>query len=163
MSPEIGTILVTGGYGFIGSNLIQRLSRTGAQVVVLDLQAAPTFPPNSGERGTETADDVEFIVGDIRDRSLCRRAMNGVDAVVHLAAESGIPPSVEDPERNFSVNVDGTLSLLLAAKEVGVRQFILASVWPRSLDGMTLRSMNARQRGPSLRTAPASWPPRPIA
>ena len=127
MSTEAGTVLVTGGCGFIGSNLIQRLSRTGARVMVLDLQSSPIFPRNSGERGTEAATNVEFIVGDIRDRALCQRALSGVDAVVHLAAESGIPPSVEDPATNFSVNVDGTLSLLLAAREAGVRQFILAS------------------------------------
>ena len=127
MSLEKGAILVTGGCGFIGSNLIQHLSRTGARVAVLDLQTSPILSVNSGEPATEAADDVEFIVGDIRDRELCRRAMTGVDAVVHLAAESGIPPSVDDPEKNFSVNVDGTLSLLLAAKDAGVRQFILAS------------------------------------
>jgi UDP-glucose 4-epimerase len=127
MPRETGTILVTGGCGFIGSNLIQFLSRAGLRVTVLDLEPAPIFFPDSGEHGSGAAHDVEFIVGDIRDRDLCRRAMIGMDAVVHLAAESGIPPSVEDPETNFLVNVDGTLSLLLAAKDAGVQQFILAS------------------------------------
>ena len=123
----MGTILVTGGCGFIGSNLIQHLSREGLRATVLDVRPAPILPWGSVGSRSAPPDDVEFIVGDIRDRHLCRRAMKGVDAVVHLAAESGIPPSVEDPGTNFSVNVEGTLSLLLAAKEEGVRRFILAS------------------------------------
>ena len=127
MPRDTGTILVTGGCGFIGSNLIRHLSLAGKRVAVLDLESAPTCAPDSDESPAGSGEDVTFIVGDIRDRDVCRRAMTGVDAVVHLAAESGIPPSVDDPETNFSVNVDGTLSLLLAAKDAGVRQFILAS------------------------------------
>ena len=123
----MATILVTGGCGFIGSNLIQSLSREGVRTIVLDVRPAPMSSRGSAGSGSGPADDVEFVVGDIRDRRLCRRAMKGVDAVVHLAAESGIPSSVEDPDTNFSVNVEGTLSLLLAAKEEGVRRFILAS------------------------------------
>lgn len=127
MPRDTGTILVTGGCGFIGSNLIRHLSLAGKRVAVLDLESTPIYPPDSDRSSTQSREDVTFLVGDIRDRDVCRRAMAGVDAVVHLAAESGIPPSVEDPETNFSVNVDGTLSLLLAAKNAGVRQFILAS------------------------------------
>ena len=111
----IGSVLVTGGCGFIGSNLVQRLAASGIRTTVLDLNA-----------GQQHDAGIRFVAGDIRDRALCRDAMNAIDAVVHLAAESGIPPSVEDPETNFSVNVNGTLSVLLAAKDAGVRQLILA-------------------------------------
>jgi len=127
MPRDTGTILVTGGCGFIGSNLIRHLSLAGKRVAVLDLESAPICAPGSDGATTGSGENITFIVGDIRDRDICRRAMAGVDAVVHLAAESGIPPSVEDPETNFSVNVDGTLSLLLAARDADVRQFILAS------------------------------------
>ena len=127
MPRNTGTILVTGGAGFIGSNLIRHLSRAGKRVAVLDLDSAPTCAPDADDPAARSGEDITFIVGDIRDRDVCRRAMQGVDAVVHLAAESGIPPSVEDPETNFAVNVDGTLSLLLAAKDASVKQFILAS------------------------------------
>jgi UDP-glucose 4-epimerase len=114
----MGKILVTGGSGFIGSNLVRRLAREGAPVRVLDVRQPPT---------SVAEDDVEFLIGDIRERELCRRALKGMDAVVHLAAESGIPPSIEDPEGNFAVNVGGTLNLLLAAKEESVHRFIFAS------------------------------------
>jgi UDP-glucose 4-epimerase len=116
-------ILFTGGCGFIGTNLVHYLSRQGLRTRVLDLKPAPISPISPDG----FSDDVEIVAGDIRDQRLCRQAMEDVGAVVHLAAESSIPPSVEDPETNFSVNVEGTLNLLLAAKDAGVKRFVLAS------------------------------------
>ena len=122
-------ILVTGGCGFIGVNLVRSLSKEGKRVRVLDLCPAPICVAG-GEaflRDSWKANDVEVLVGDVREKNLCQRAVRGMDAVVHLAAESGVLASFENPEKYFSVNVEGTLNLLLGAKEENIRKFVFAS------------------------------------
>ena len=122
-------ILVTGGCGFIGLNLVRSLTQKGVRVRVLDLRPAPILDVDDGvsiQDSWETQ-DVEVLVGDIRDKDLCRRAVHEMDAVVHLAAEPGVLASFDNPEKHFSVNVEGTHNLLLRAKEKRVRRFIFAS------------------------------------
>ncbi|HML14771.1 MAG TPA: NAD-dependent epimerase/dehydratase family protein [Xanthobacteraceae bacterium] len=114
-------VLVTGGAGFIGANLVQYLSAGGGyDVVVLDDLSAgqprPTFPR-----------EVRFVRGDFTDRSTMTECLHGVDIVVHLAALSGVVASVEDPRPSFAVNVAGSFQLLEMARAANVRRLINAS------------------------------------
>lgn len=120
MSWQGKAVLVTGGCGFIGANLVRVLLDLGSQVRVLD-------DLSSGRKEDLNGLTAEVSVGDIRDQHTVRRALDGVLVVVHLAAHGGVAPSVQDPRHNYSVNVHGTLNLLLAAKDAGVERFIFAS------------------------------------
>jgi UDP-glucose 4-epimerase len=114
-------ILVTGGAGFIGSNLISRLQEIGGyDVLVLDNEVL-------GKR--EFISDLrhEFVHGDIRDKALVRRVMDGVDAVVHLAADTRVIPSIANPGFNMDVNVQGSFNVLEAMRETGVSRLVNAS------------------------------------
>src|SRR5712671_5607430 len=105
--------LVTGGAGFIGSNLVTELLSRGWDVRVLD-----DF--STGRRGNLTA-DAELLEGDIRDSALVARAMAGASVVFHQAALASVARSVADPVATNEVNVDGTLGVLLAARDAGAR------------------------------------------
>ena len=120
MTWEGKTVLVTGGCGFIGASLVRLLNGLGSQVRVLD-------DLSSGRIENLDGLPAEVMRGDIRDRDTVDRAVTGVQNVVHLAAHGGVAPSVQDPVYNYSVNVQGTLNLLLAAKEEGVERFVFAS------------------------------------
>ncbi len=103
-------ILITGGAGFIGSKLAGSLLRSGAFVRILD-----NFCPqvhSSQELAPNLKDNVELVVGDIRDRSLMAKAIEGVDSIVHLAAVTGTGQSMYEIERYFDINVRGTAILL---------------------------------------------------
>jgi UDP-glucose 4-epimerase len=113
-------ILVTGGAGFIGANLVRILSSEGHQVRVYDNLVAGSPQYLAGL-------DLEFITGDVRDQLLTREALQGMDAVVHLAAQTGVPGSLQDPQYDCDVNVFGTLNLLEACRISGVPQFVFAS------------------------------------
>ena len=112
--------LITGGAGFIGSNLIRSLAGQGAEIRVLDNLEA-------GRAADLEGLPVELVVGDVRDRELVGRVMAGVQVVIALAAQTGVVQSVEDPARDMSVNVTGTLNLLEAAVRHRVKRFIFAS------------------------------------
>ncbi|HAR36523.1 MAG TPA: LPS biosynthesis protein WbpP [Acidobacteria bacterium] len=114
--------LVTGGAGFIGSHLVERLVNLGCQVRVLD-----DFSTGKEENITHLSDRVEVWHGDIRDRELCRQAAMGMEVILHQAALASVPRSVSEPVLAHEINVTGTLNLLLAAAETGVRSFIFAS------------------------------------
>ena len=114
------TYLVTGGCGFIGVNVVSRLASQGARVRVLDNLSL-------GRREDIDPLGAELLVGDIRDDSTAARACQGIDVVIHLAAHTRVVESVTDPELNFEVNAKGTLNMLLAARDAGVKKFILAS------------------------------------
>ncbi len=119
-------VLITGGCGFIGSNLACLLAKQGVNVRILDLN--PNFPVWEEPDGkTSWLSLITHYTGDIRERELCRRAMRGTEAVIHLAAQAGIAQSLENPIENASVNFGGTLNLLVAAKETGVGRFIFSS------------------------------------
>ena len=114
------TYLVTGGCGFIGVNLVSRLAGLGARVRVLDNLSL-------GKRGDIEPFGVDLLVGDIRDTAAIRKACEGVDVVVHLAAHTRVIESVSDPALNFEINALGTLNVLLACRDAGVKKVIFAS------------------------------------
>lgn len=114
-------ILITGGCGFIGVNLISYLQeKTPYNIIVLDNLVL-------GKREYLTGYDVEFIEGDIRDQTVVESVMKKVDAVVHLAADTRVIPSIENPSFNFDVNVTGTYNLLIGARNNDVERFVFAS------------------------------------
>ena len=115
-------ILVTGGAGFIGSNLVHYLAQLGDQIIVIDNLST------GNKNNLNGLDDIiEFIEGDIRDISLLRARFAGVEVVFHQAALPSVPRSVKDPLLSNASNIDGTLNVLIAAKETGVRRVVLAS------------------------------------
>jgi len=114
-------ILVTGGAGFIGSHLDERLLTSGFSVRVLDNLS-------TGKRDNlPRHPSLEFIEGDIRDQAVVEKAVDGVEAIVHLAAVASVQASVDDPQGTHASNFDGTLNLLEAAHRVGVKRFLYAS------------------------------------
>jgi nucleoside-diphosphate-sugar epimerase len=115
-------VLVTGGAGFIGSNLVRALLTGGHDVGVVD--DLSTGSPRNLD-GVEH--DVRIDREDVRDAAAMRRAMKDTEAVFHLAALPSVSRSVKDPLRTQSVNVDGTVRVLTAAREVGVRRLVYAS------------------------------------
>ena len=117
-------ILVTGGAGFIGSNLTEALLKEGHEVRVLD-----NFSTGKEENLTfdENASALEIIKGDITESQVFPSAMRGVDYVFHQAALPSVQQSVEDPLTSNRINVEGTLNVLMAAKEAGVKRVIYAS------------------------------------
>ncbi len=120
------TFLVTGGDGFIGSHLVERLLHDGARVRVLDNLVARNGA-NLDYLKTLDSGRLETVIDDIRDLSACRRACQGVDYVFHQAALGSVPRSIEDPLATHETNATGTLNMLLAAKEAGVKRFVWAS------------------------------------
>lgn len=113
-------ILVTGGAGFIGSHLAEKLLALGDSVRVLD-DLSTGKRENLGRH-----DALEFIEGDVRDAGLVDRCVKGMDAVVHLAAVASVQASMDDPIRTHQVNFDGTLNLLEAARRHRIKRFIYA-------------------------------------
>jgi len=114
--------LVTGGAGFIGSNITQELVKRGHAVRVVD-----NFITGKKENIASFLDDIELIEGDIRDYETCRRALEGVDFVLHQAALPSVPRSIKDPLLTNEINIKGTLNLLLASRDKGVKRFVFAS------------------------------------
>lgn len=114
--------LVTGGAGFIGSNLVEGLLSKGYAVRVLD-----NLSTGRRDNLMESANKIEFIEGDIRSYHIVREAMEGVDVVLHQAALPSVPRSVHDPITSNDVNVMGSLNVLHAAKEARVRRVVYAS------------------------------------
>ncbi|MAG57445.1 MAG: LPS biosynthesis protein WbpP [Planctomycetes bacterium] len=114
--------LVTGGAGFIGSNLVQALVGRGEDVTVLDSLA-------TGHRSNleEVADRITFIEGDLRDRDAVARAVAGTEVIWHQGAMPSVPRSIEDPVTSFEVNAGGTLNILMAARDAGTRRVVFAA------------------------------------
>lgn len=114
--------LVTGGAGFIGSQVAEALVKRGDRVKVMD-----NFFTGKRENLASIEGGIELIEGDVRDATLCQEVLEGVDAVVHLAALHEVARSVECPMETHEVNVSGTLNLLLGAHRAGVKKFVFAS------------------------------------
>lgn len=129
MTGQAFTYLVTGGAGFIGSNIVEALLRGGENVIVLDdMSTGRRQNLDAALRACGPgARPPQIVEGDIRDAATVRRAMSGVTHVLHQAALPSVQRSVEDPMASHSVNATGTLNLLLAAREAGVRRFVYAS------------------------------------
>ena len=130
-------ILVTGGAGFIGSNLCQHLLEAGYAVRCLDNFATGKWQ-NILPLIERYPDRFELIVGDIRDEDACRRAVDGVDYVFHEAALGSVPRSIKDPITSNDVNVGGFLNMLVASRDAGVRRFIFAASSSTYGDSTTL-------------------------
>ena len=118
----MGKYLVTGGAGFIGSNLARFVLDAGHDVTVLD-----NFATGKPENLDEIRDRIELIEGDIRDRATMDRAIDGCSAVFHEAALGSVPRSVEDPQTSHDVNVNGTITVLEAARAAGVKRIVFAA------------------------------------
>ncbi|MFW6237585.1 MAG: NAD-dependent epimerase/dehydratase family protein [Desulfosudaceae bacterium] len=113
--------LITGGAGFVGVNLIEYLSRSAtAQITVLDNEVL-------GKREYLDGMNVDFIPGDIRDGELLEKILPGHDTVIHLAADTRVLDSIENPSFNFDVNVKGSFGLMEAARRAGIKRFVAAS------------------------------------
>lgn len=113
-------MLVTGGAGFIGSHLVERLLVEGHSVRVLDnLSSVP--------RGGLSAEGYELVEGDVRDRAIVETSLDGVDQVFHLAAMISVPASTQAPVECYEVNLTGSLQVLDASREAGVKRVVLAS------------------------------------
>lgn len=117
-------VLVTGGAGFIGSNLVESFLLTGNSVVCLD-----NFSTGKRENISEFLSNPEFtlIEGDIRNYDDCLKAVKNIDVVFHEAALGSVPRSIKDPVTSADVNIGGFVKMLFAAKESGVKRFIYAS------------------------------------
>jgi nucleoside-diphosphate-sugar epimerase len=115
-------VLVTGGAGFIGSHLVDGLLAKGARVRVLD-----NFSTGKRRNLQHVIGDIELLEGDVRDLDTCRAACAGIDRVWHLAALGSVPRSVEDPLTSHNVNITGSLHMLIAARDAGVRRLVFAS------------------------------------
>ncbi len=125
----VSRYLVTGGGGFIGSNLTEALLRRGDDVRVLDDFSSGRRENLSGAEAwaREGRARFELLEGDVRDRETCRRALGGIDYVLHQAAIPSVARSVEDPVSTNAVNIGGTVNILMAARAAGVRRFVFAS------------------------------------
>ena len=126
--------LITGGCGFIGTALIEEMLYEGlaTRIKVLDNLSVGKKEDlerieHGAESKTQSGNIVQLVVGDVRDTDACFRAAKGMDVIVHLAANTGVGPSVEDPVADMENNVSGTLNMLEAARYNGVSRFIFAS------------------------------------
>src|SRR6266566_5460913 len=114
--------LVTGGAGFIGSHLVERLVALGHAVRVVDNLSTGDEANLAG-----VADDIEFVRGDLCDVEVCRRAVVGMDVVLHLAALPSVPRSLKDPWASHAANVNATVRLLEACVEAKVARIVYSS------------------------------------
>ena len=120
MALRMANVLVTGGAGFIGSNLVRALLERGDEVRVLD-----NF--STGYRANLDGLDIEMVEGELRSYERVHNAVRGTEVVYHLGALGSVPRSVQDPLTSNAVNVEGTLNVLLAARDEGVRRVIFSS------------------------------------
>ena len=114
--------LVTGGAGFIGSNTVEELVRRGHSVVVLD-----DLSSGKEDNLAEIRNKITFIKGSITDIEVVRKAMHEAEYVLHLGARTSVPRSVKDPIDTNKINIEGTLNVLVAAKELKVKRVVFAA------------------------------------
>jgi UDP-glucose 4-epimerase len=122
--------LITGGCGFIGSNLVARILKDNPDNTIKILDNLSVGKVDDILKTCELdslPSQIEIIVGDIRDYAVCFKACEDADVIVHLAANTGVAPSVENPKADMEANVIGTFNMLEAARQKGVRRFVFAS------------------------------------
>jgi UDP-glucose 4-epimerase len=122
LEQKLGNVLITGGAGFVGSNLTKFLIKDNLadKITVLDNESV-------GSREVLSGFDVDFILGDLRDKSIVMQALNGIDVVIHLAADTRVIDSIKNPRFNFENNVLATFELMMSMVESGVSKLINAS------------------------------------
>jgi len=135
--------LVTGGAGFIGSNLVDELLRRGHSVVVLDDLSTGNEENLAGVRSA-----IDLRIGSVIDLATVQSACVDVDYVIHLAARTSVPKSVKDPLETNSVNIDGTLNVLVAARDAKVRRFVYAASSAAYGETPTLPKIESMQAEP---------------
>ena len=135
--------LVTGGAGFIGSNIVDELVRRGHQVTVLDDLSAGKESNLADVRGK-----IDLRIGSITDLADVQSACHGADYVIHLAARTSVPRSVQNPVETNHVNIDGTLNVLVAARDAKVRRFVYAASSSAYGETPTLPKTEAMQPNP---------------
>lgn len=118
----MSNFLVTGGAGFIGSHIAERLVNQGHKVRILD-----NFSAGRKENISDFLDKIELIKDDIRDLNATRKSVEGIDCVIHHAALRSVPGSFKNPLEYNEVNIDGTLNLLISSLEAKVKRFVFAS------------------------------------
>ncbi len=117
-----GLVLVTGGAGFIGNNIVRVLLERGVRVRIFD-----NFSTAHRENVADIFEQIELVEGDLRSIDACRRAVDGATYVLHQAALPSVPRSIEDPHTTHEVNATGTLHMLMASRCAGVKRFVYAS------------------------------------
>jgi len=135
--------LVTGGAGFIGSNTVEELVRRGHSVVVLDDLSA-----GKEENLAEVRNKITFMKGSIIDIETLRKAMHEADFVLHLAARTSVPRSVKDPIETNKINIDGTLNVLVAARDAKVKRVVFAASSSAYGETPTLPKVETMQPAP---------------
>lgn len=115
-------ILVTGGAGFIGSHLTEKLFQEGANITVID-----NLESGKKENLEKIDSQIKFVKGDIRDKNIIEELVQKNEIIFHFAANASVPRSVEEPEADFEANIIGTQNLLEAAKKYPVKKFLYAS------------------------------------
>jgi CDP-paratose 2-epimerase len=146
-APLIGHALVTGGAGFVGTNLASRLAQDGTDVVVLDDLSRPGVERNLHHLRTAYPNRIRFERGDVRDALAVRRAVRGADAVFHLAAQVAVTTSLVDPVDDFTVNALGTVNVLEEVRRVKRPPFLLFTSTNKvygNLGDITLREEDER-------------------
>jgi len=114
--------LITGGAGFIGSNIAHKLLETGHRVRILD-----NFSSGKEDNLAAVKNDIELIRGDIRDIDIVKKAVEGIDYVYHQAALASVQASIDNPLESHEINLTGTLNMLEYSRRAGVKKFIMAS------------------------------------
>jgi nucleoside-diphosphate-sugar epimerase len=138
----MSSYLVTGGAGFIGSHLTEELVRRGARVRVVDSLI-------TGKRqNIAHIAGIEFIEGDLADLAVARRAVEGIDFVLHQAAIPSVPRSVEDPITSNRANIDASLNVLVAARDAGVKRIVYAGSSSAYGDAPTLPKVETMPTAP---------------
>ncbi len=115
-------VLVTGGAGFIGSNLVRKLLNDGYEVRILD-----DFSTGKEENIKEMAKEIEIIEGDLRNEEDCQKAVSDCEIIFHQGAIPSVPRSIDNPISTYQVNVNGTLNLLLASRDHNISKVVFAS------------------------------------
>ena len=144
-------VLVTGGAGFIGSNVVRALLARGDDVRVLD-----NFSTGNRANLADLDRELELVEGELRSYERVHNAVRGVEIVFHLGALGSVPRSVQDPLTSSAVNVEGTLNVLLAARDEGVRRVVFASSSSIYGNQPELRYGSRWRPTPSPRTASPS-------